>query len=216
MSALYRQLPLPERNRFIRVLDLELSSTEFSEYGNERLQGQLRCVSLDDDPQFAALSYVWGAYATTPDYLFCNDGQLEVTENCYSALLHLRKKFGALTIWVDSICIDQSNKLEKEQQISMMGDIYSRAYSTFVWLGDGTAGTDRAMAYLGSVQIQRYYKTSPEGQDVSRSFTAAWYICFAEWNPWRQAVPSYGTQTCHATDVFFWGTKANIRIKGVE
>lgn len=192
MSSSYHYSSLPDKARHIRVFDLEAPATDVVDYQNDRIQGTLRCVSLNDKPEFTALSYVWGNSIASSVYVLCNGCRLAVTRNCYSALLHLRKEFGALTIWIDSICINQSDESEKGHQIFLMGDIYTRAHSTFIWLGEGTAQTDRAMAYMGGTQIQQYYEINPEGQDVSHIRAASWYIAFAEWSFLMQAVPSVG------------------------
>ena len=39
-------------------------------------------------------------------------------------------------IWIDAICINQSNNEEKSQQVAMMGEIYSGAAEVLVWLGE--------------------------------------------------------------------------------
>ncbi|KAF2001907.1 heterokaryon incompatibility, partial [Amniculicola lignicola CBS 123094] len=92
---------------------------------------------------FTALSYVWGPPG--PSHVFLLGIPFPVTSNCYSALWHLRKKLGAFCIWVDALCIEQANIKEKEQQIPLMGQIYSSAENVYIWLGEGNAATERAM-----------------------------------------------------------------------
>jgi hypothetical protein len=41
-------------------------------------------------------------------------------------------------LWIDAICIDQSQVEERNHQVAMMGKIYSRAYEVLVWLGRST------------------------------------------------------------------------------
>jgi hypothetical protein len=43
------------------------------------------------------------------------------------------------TIWVDAICIDQSNPDERSQQVQLMGQIYRNAQRVLVWLGHSDA-----------------------------------------------------------------------------
>ncbi|TQN66011.1 Heterokaryon incompatibility protein 6, OR allele [Colletotrichum shisoi] len=38
-------------------------------------------------------------------------------------------------IWIDSICIDQSNLAERASQVSLMGQLYQTAIRTLIWLG---------------------------------------------------------------------------------
>ena len=39
-------------------------------------------------------------------------------------------------IWLDGICIDQANDLEKNHQVAFMSSIYDHGSRTLVWLGD--------------------------------------------------------------------------------
>jgi hypothetical protein len=40
------------------------------------------------------------------------------------------------TLWIDAVCIDQSNNLERNHQVQQMGQIYSRAHNVVAWIGD--------------------------------------------------------------------------------
>ncbi|KAF2654540.1 hypothetical protein K491DRAFT_564395, partial [Lophiostoma macrostomum CBS 122681] len=102
------------------------------------IQCDLRVINLEPGnfPSFAALSYVWGiATATEGHFVSCGVYTLRVTPNCHSALWHLRERLGGFTIWIDALCINQKDEEEKMYQISMMGDIYSKAETMYVWLG---------------------------------------------------------------------------------
>jgi hypothetical protein len=43
-----------------------------------------------------------------------------------------------LTVWVDAICIDQSNLVERSEQVMLMDRVYSNCSGFLVWLGDAT------------------------------------------------------------------------------
>jgi len=53
-----------------------------------------------------------------------------------------------VTIWVDSICINQDDEQERETQVSLMQEIYGSASLVYVWLGPGDRNSDNAMGYL--------------------------------------------------------------------
>ena len=120
---LYDNLPVWLRPSTIRILDLD------GDNGNPEtpLSGGLRLVNFEDSPEYSALSYVWGTWSSPKDTISCDKCKIEVTTNCHRALVSLRKLFGAITIWVDSICIDQENDLEKALQIPLMEEIYTYA-----------------------------------------------------------------------------------------
>lgn len=159
-SGLYRSLPLPHGSKYIRLLDVHAASSEVGD--EDDIQGNLRIVDLDERPSFFALSYVWGTRSPQPDYIVCGPYMLPLTSNCYSALRKLRERLATFTIWIDAICINQEDTDEKSRQISMMGDIFSSAGKVYVWLGEGNATTDRAMAYLANTGFLDFVFVSGE------------------------------------------------------
>lgn len=153
-EQLYDSLPLPPGSRSIRLLELCASKAN-----EPSLAGTLRVANLDASPSFASLSYVWGkereaasssASSASPRHtIMCQGGcTLQITANCYEALWHIRKRFRAVVIWVDSICINQEDEEEKVGQIPLMQDIYSLAEAVYIWLGPGDESSDRAIKFL--------------------------------------------------------------------
>lgn len=72
-----------------------------------------------------------------------------VKPNLFRALKALRDSEQEVAVWVDAICINQSNQAEKESQVSRMAEIYSTADLVAIWLGaaDQLGRTDRAMVF---------------------------------------------------------------------
>lgn len=56
--------------------------------------------------------------------------------NLFSALRRLREQGQHGYLWIDAICIDQSNDAEKTVQVAMMGQIFAQAQEVLVWLGE--------------------------------------------------------------------------------
>ena len=105
--------------------------------GNSRdpIRCSLSLVSLNEAPEFEALSYMWGNSAIRKLILVDAD-ELLITTNLEAALRQLRRRKTSRILWVDAICIDQQNIIEKNAQIPLMRRIYSDATSTIVWLGE--------------------------------------------------------------------------------
>lgn len=94
--------------------------------------------SCDDRAHpYEALSYCWGTEAK-PKLLMVHDEVQAITQNLHDALVQLRYRDFARLLWVDAICINQSDDREKESQIPMMGEIFAKAKSVLVWLGPAT------------------------------------------------------------------------------
>ena len=51
-------------------------------------------------------------------------------------------------IWIDAVCINQNDDLEKSGQIPLMGEIYSKAAEVLVWLGSGSKEEQYAFAQI--------------------------------------------------------------------
>ncbi|KAI1389509.1 heterokaryon incompatibility protein-domain-containing protein [Hypoxylon trugodes] len=141
---LYDHLQIPSSGHHIRVLDLDGEPPQ----QNTGLKGSMRVVDLKTGSRFTALSYVWGAGSSA---ITCNGCEFPITDNGKAALLALRHLYGPITIWIDSICVNQTDDTEKTQQVAMMGDIYSRAETTFIWLGLGNPQLFKTIEALNEI-----------------------------------------------------------------
>lgn len=115
----------------VRVLHISPGS------GQSRIDCQLEVCDLDVDGINEALSYVWGKSDGRKAVWI--DGHLFlVTQNLYEILEYLRDPHVTRTIWIDAICINQSDPEEKAHQVRLMGEIYSTAKRTLIWLSGRT------------------------------------------------------------------------------
>ena len=57
------------------------------------------------------------------------------SRNCFAMLLRLIPKRGVRLLWVDAICINQNDRLERESQVANMMRIYSNCSRAIVYLG---------------------------------------------------------------------------------
>tara|TARA_R110002060_G_scaffold77347_1_gene88660 strand:- start:1256 stop:1735 length:480 start_codon:yes stop_codon:yes gene_type:complete len=74
----------------------------------------------DPDSIYEALSYEWGADTKTPCSIILNDVCLPVREKLFSALWYLRDQGevpGVRVLWIDALCINQSDDIEKAHQV---------------------------------------------------------------------------------------------------
>lgn len=104
----------------------------------------LKTESLDDNPSYIALSYTWGEDSPSAT-VWINSQTFLVRENLETALRHIQKPDRSTSIWVDAICINQEDDLEKSHQVQMMDKIYNRAVEVLVWLGPAKDDSDTAM-----------------------------------------------------------------------
>ncbi|TPX14639.1 uncharacterized protein E0L32_005331 [Thyridium curvatum] len=114
----------------------------------------LRPVSLLDSNQssesveFDALSYAWGNQHNTFPFMLSDGRELQIHENLHDAMPCLARRRTPLPIWIDAICINQSDDAEKNLQISMMRRVYRSASHVIIWLGRATTYSEQAIALL--------------------------------------------------------------------
>lgn len=130
-------------NRQIRVAILHHGKFD------DEISVSFEVVKLAQDMpfQYEALSYVWGTEKSEEKVQVCGyaTGEIAMTKNLEIAIRHLRCVDKDRAMWIDAICIDQSNNVEKGPQVAMMGDVYRFAHRVVVWLGPSGDESDRAM-----------------------------------------------------------------------
>lgn len=128
----------------IRVLTLHPGSTD------SPMVCELSKICLRDKPFYNALSYVWGD-ANPRKPIVVNSHPIQVTASLETALRHLRHEIEPSIIWVDAVCIDQSNNEERNAQVRLMGDIYRQAARVYLWIGEGNLESDNAFDSMPTI-----------------------------------------------------------------
>lgn len=158
MAEFYPYQPLVESG-WIRLLHILPGN------GDDRLDGTLQHVYLTERELYETLSYTWGQ-EEAKDSIFVEGKPVAITPNCSNAVRGLRRSDAIRTFWIDAVCINQADKDEKAQQVSMMGDIYARSQRTVVYLGpgDGTVHLLRENMQIrpGAVSFPPKLKTKRE------------------------------------------------------
>ncbi|KAH7407253.1 heterokaryon incompatibility protein-domain-containing protein [Cadophora sp. MPI-SDFR-AT-0126] len=119
----------------IRILEL------LPGLSDEPIQGLLTIEHLWDDPRYEALSYAWGT-STKLTSIWLNETEFGITPNLRTALLHLRDEKEPRRLWIDALCINQSDAIEKQGQVKLMSEIYPAAENVLCWLGPEGSDSD--------------------------------------------------------------------------
>jgi hypothetical protein len=140
----YSYLPLTESDT-IRVLVLD-PSEDFE----RDLKGEVEHIPLsrtNGSNGYIALSYACGDVSEDQDEIYIGSGNLEeyptisIGPHLASALRHLRQKDRPVRLWVDTICINQTDLSERASQVHQMRAIFSSAQETVIFLGDEGGNT---------------------------------------------------------------------------
>ncbi|KAK1472356.1 HET domain-containing protein [Colletotrichum cuscutae] len=113
-------------------------------------------LESDDKIPYEALSYAWGDIELSAS-ITANGKTLCITYNLFTALTYLRDDHVSKVMWIDAICIDQSNVAERGHQVGQMASIYRGAEQVVIWLGPPTLETNLLLGCLKELQ-QRWIR----------------------------------------------------------
>ncbi|KAJ3529400.1 hypothetical protein NM208_g9780 [Fusarium decemcellulare] len=136
---LYKYEPLSAPDA-VRVLALSPSTDRAAPLTGDIIQYSRseEFGKIDASRIYSAVSYVWGDSRSFSHRIVCNSGgsYLSITSNVDSLLRHFRHPVKIRYLWLDAICLNQSDEVEKGVQIPLMGHVYWQAKKTLIWLGE--------------------------------------------------------------------------------
>ncbi|KAF2443360.1 HET-domain-containing protein [Karstenula rhodostoma CBS 690.94] len=147
-------------------------------------------VYLPLDSSYLALSYVWGS-SNQPSFPVGSVNLpfrlLRKLPKTIEDAVRVTRRLGFAYLWVDSVCIDQSNPEDKASQIGIMDRIYRGAHATIIALGSSSADTglhrvryrraqERQMPvyHEGSIRYLSFLPTLREELDQSTWMKRGW------------------------------------------
>ncbi|KAH7408100.1 heterokaryon incompatibility protein-domain-containing protein [Phaeosphaeria sp. MPI-PUGE-AT-0046c] len=175
-SGIYEEL-LPSQIRLVEVLPGEFE---------DPIELRIKVVDLEDEPLYDALSYVWHPKDGTVDTSRpLNRAKLvghevfliAIGANLDSAIRHLRAKVSTSSapqkLWIDALCINQSDSRERNHQVGLMKNIYSSAHQVLIWLGPAVGKSDFCIQVLRSGCLDH--------QDANRFLQALSALIYRSW-----------------------------------
>jgi hypothetical protein len=174
---LYESLPLCADGSCFRLLELDFDLNE-ADADEVAIHATMDTYNFGNAPQYKALSYTWGSQDGLSK-IKLNGALFLVTPNLLAALQQLRlnqSKSGKSKLWIDAICINQSDNREKNHQVMRMKDIYANAVEVIIWIGkpDNLSGIafdtlDRFSTHDGTQDGSATYKDILDTVDKRRT-----------------------------------------------
>lgn len=127
--AFYKPLP---RGNYFRILILHPGDYDDDVKCGLSVQTHRRARN-----KYAAVSYVWGDPGDVV-IVTCDGFPVSITRDLGQALRQFRHPRTIRRLWVDALCINQSDLEEKGGQVRSMGRVFQNAAKVLVWLGDDT------------------------------------------------------------------------------
>lgn len=168
----------------IRLFDLQPGSSE------DPIEGQFQVKSLDDTSlSYETLSYAWRDvdFTESATRTITISGQpAEISSTLFNAIKRLRQGEGVRCLWIDAICINQSDNAEKTQQVDLMRRIYKQCDQCAIWLGSlGMTPTRAAEDALDLLAwISGKTDDPPSIEDLTQAATALKTLINSPW--WRR------------------------------
>lgn len=130
LDGKYRELKSSEKEfRLIELHPADVWSTT--------VRVSLRHGLLCDDLTlaFETVSYVWGD-PQNQDLILVDDTFAHVPASAVAALRRMRLPSACRTLWIDALCINQSDVKERSEQVKIMGEIYKASKGNLIYLGE--------------------------------------------------------------------------------
>ncbi|KAK0391005.1 hypothetical protein NLU13_0507 [Sarocladium strictum] len=154
-------------------------------------------------PSYRALSYTWGPACdpsaesndqrTDPRRIILQGEVHEVTRNLLDALCQCSLSFPGSLLWVDALCINQDDLLERQVHVALMDQVYRNAQQVLLWVGLATAKTRQLLglihkiARIGSAEIElaRHFDHPRDFAAISKD------VADAEIQLWKEYLAFY-------------------------
>ncbi|TGO55591.1 hypothetical protein BOTNAR_0241g00030 [Botryotinia narcissicola] len=195
-QSAYQYFPLKNEKYEIRVLSILAGPDE------SPVQCEMKTMSLVDKymEDYTALSYCWGS-SPEQSVIWIDNVRVSVGINLANALIRLRK-MGIELVWIDAVCIKQSDKQEKSFQVRLMTQIYPKAKIVYTWLGLDSSGLSAfAMNSMKDLEISSPHRIDSLLRRISRSKLFTSLNCNVRY---RCNIPGCEELTASLRDFFNW------------
>lgn len=131
-----------------------------------RLAFDVVFFASDRCPSYEALSYTWDTQSGSRLVYVAEKGResaMLISNSLADILVHLRYADRPRVMWIDALCIDQNNDVEKGPQVARMGKVYHFAHRISIWLGREGNNSTRAlntMLWIGSRVVVDWVRVS--------------------------------------------------------
>lgn len=126
----------------------------------------LEHIYCSDGTPYVAISHCWGD-AKDLCSVSINKTEVSLRKHVAAMLSSLYKYHRLDCVWLDMVCINQSDLNEKAEQVSLMGQIYGKAEQVYAWLGESDCEVDHIVEVLRQFRDFKSCGKSPEHMDAA-------------------------------------------------
>ena len=119
-NAIYSTAHLDLSSKHIRLVEILPADDEAA-----AISCRFHTEALEKPAPYTALSYTWGDPSNMKEIVL--DGEVfHVRDNLWQFLHEMRKQDRRDRFWIDAVCIDQTNVQERNHQVALMKDVYTK------------------------------------------------------------------------------------------
>ncbi|KAG9194069.1 hypothetical protein G6011_04104 [Alternaria panax] len=160
----------------------------------------LEHFDLDSDLNYEAISYVWGDSILSCS-ITCDSEIIAVTLSLYQALSRIRSPIQLRTVWIDGLCINQADDVEKSHQVQLMQRVFRDAHRVLVWLGPDPGCARNAFDFCRKFGQREMDVGQPQTSDIEQM---SWVFYLARC-PWWGRVWIIQEMALAKDILFLWG-----------
>lgn len=125
---------------------------------NEDVSVQIVPVPFDEATAYEAISYAWGEVSVT-EPVSVNGVKCRIPVNLLAFFRQRQSMPDQSLLWIDALCIDQTNPADKKAQILHMAKIYCKCTQFTIWLGEESETS--ALAVNALTRIGKMERVDP-------------------------------------------------------
>ncbi|GKT46222.1 heterokaryon incompatibility protein 6, OR allele [Colletotrichum spaethianum] len=181
----------------IRLIVLEPGLT------SHPIRCRITTSSQSDTPPYEAVSYTWGddtlishiQILNQPTLAQPQSTTLAIPSTCAAVLRSLRHPSDSRHLWIDALCINQTDLAERSAQVRIMPQIYRAAFQVVICLSAPHSADERYAQAMDFVARCRFQNTSPQMRTaVEHLFRHPWFTRI--WVIQEVAKARYATVLC--------------------
>lgn len=142
-------------------------------------------LSRSDIDRYEALSYVWGDPSKRKS-ITVENRVFQATQNLEAALRNLRYRDRPRVLWIDAICINQNDVMERNAQVQQMDLIYEKSQRVVVWLGPESEDSGDAIKFIRHLRMLEQTITDTQYRTLCIELLASYlpavgHLCGRSW-----------------------------------
>ncbi|KAF2265874.1 hypothetical protein CC78DRAFT_597972 [Lojkania enalia] len=141
------------------IQSLRLLRVEPSNSLERHIECHILHTTLYDTPEFFILSYIRDRTDVTVP-IRVNDTLKLISSHVDMALRRVRHVGKPIHVWADGLCVDHANVNEKNQQFSMLRDIFEASSGLLVYLGEEDEGSHSVFEWIKHWKAARGFEAA--------------------------------------------------------